>query len=473
MVLERISELRDRVLNKPVGYTLVWLGLPMMMVQLVNISYNLADSYWLSKYHPYALAVPRQIWPTFMFINAIAQGLMSANLALISQYVGAKLYDEAKRIFTYFFSATLFLNTTAVTIFYLTRKWIFLWLIKVPPEIYEDVLVYSGIISLDILFAAFTFTYTTLFQSIGDTRTPSRIVVFSSLMNVILDPFMIHGLSIGDIEILKPMGVAGAAIATVISRFLGLALFITVVFKKYSVFKPRITFRFDINWIKKCIDIGLPVSIMFATNSLAFMFQNRLVNEFGSSAAAAFSIGFILSDLADAVLWGFTFAVSTMIGQALGAMDFNRAKEVARKSLIYIASGSAAGSTLIYMFRDKLILFFNPEELTFIYANKFIELFSFSIPFFAIFFIGMSVGRGSGHTRFPTLLGIVRLWILRIGLGYLLAFYLDLKLNGVWISMSLSNFVGGALMIPWIINAKWATPVISRGPHAKVSTRFS
>jgi Na+-driven multidrug efflux pump len=61
------------VLNGPIGRTLLQLGVPLMIVQLVNISYNIADAFWLSRYSSVAYATPRQVWPFFMFINAIAQ----------------------------------------------------------------------------------------------------------------------------------------------------------------------------------------------------------------------------------------------------------------------------------------------------------------------------------------------------------------------------------------------------------------
>lgn len=461
--MERVSELRERVLSKPVGYTLLWLGTPMMIVQLVNISYSVADSIWLSKYSRFALAVPRQVWPVFMFINAITQGLTGANHALISQYIGAKMFDEAKRVFKNLLTTALALNAVAVTFFLISRSWIFNDLVKTPVEIIDDVLVYSAIISIDLFLAGFTFGYSTLFQSIGDTRTPSRIAVVSSLMNIVLDPFFIFGLRFGSTILLPEMGVAGAAVATVISRFTGLLLLMLVLKRRYPVFKPSLTRRIDRDWVARSIEIGGPITLMFMANSLAFMFQNRLVNSFGAPAAAAFSIGFILSEIADAALWGFLFAVSTMIGQALGAEDYARAREVAWKSTLYIGLASTIGSIIVVSFRNHLISFFTMDHETFRYADEFIKLFGLTIPFFAVFFIGMSIGRGSGHTRIPTVLGVVRLWVLRIGFGYLLGFKLSFGLTGVWFAMAFSNVAIGLAIIPWILKGGWVRTVINKG----------
>ncbi|MEM4904048.1 MAG: MATE family efflux transporter, partial [Desulfurococcaceae archaeon] len=106
-----IEEYRERVVNGPIGRTLLWLGLPLMIVQIVHVSYNVADAYWLSRYSKVAYATPRQIWPFFMFINALVQGLGAANMAFISQAIGARDYDYAKKIVSFFVTTTLVLNT--------------------------------------------------------------------------------------------------------------------------------------------------------------------------------------------------------------------------------------------------------------------------------------------------------------------------------------------------------------------------
>ncbi|MEM4034227.1 MAG: hypothetical protein QXD16_05985, partial [Sulfolobales archaeon] len=77
-----------------------------------------------------------------------------------------------------------------------------------------------------------------------------------------------------------------------------------------------------------------------------------------------------------------------------------------------------------------------------------------------LFFVGMSVGRGSGHTLIPTILGIIRLWVIRIGLGYILAYQIGLKSYGIWIAMALSNIISGTATLAWIKYGNWAKPII-------------
>ncbi|MEM4481680.1 MAG: MATE family efflux transporter [Desulfurococcaceae archaeon] len=460
--MEVIGKYRDMVINEPVGKTLLRLGLPLMVFQLVNISYNLVDTYWLSQYSDIAYAAPRQVWPFFMFINSIAQGLAAANTALISQAVGAQDYSYTKRVVSQFVSATLIFNGLITFIFLLSGPFIYKYLVATPMEIYDSVVTYSTIISIDLLLSGLTIGYGTIFQALGDTKTPSRFGIISSILNVLLDPIMIFGVKIGNTVIFPDLGIAGAAWATVLSRFIGLVLVFKVLSQKYMFLRTKLTLQIDIEWLMKSLKIGLPVTLMHMSNSLAFMLQNRLINLFGVYVVAAAVIGFILMDLADAALWGFTFSVSTMIGQAIGANLEKRAREVAIKSMVYIGIMTSLGSLFVLIFRQTFINVFTSIPTIVNEADLFVKLFSPTLSFFAIFFIGMSIGRGSGHTLYPTVVGIIRLWIFRLGFGYLLSVLLGTGTIGLWISMSLSNLFSGLAVIPWALWGKWTIPVINK-----------
>ncbi|MDI6690442.1 MAG: hypothetical protein QME50_01050 [Candidatus Bathyarchaeota archaeon] len=86
-----------------------------------------------------------------------------------------------------------------------------------------------------------------------------------------------------------------------------------------------------------------------------------------------------------------------------------------------------------------------------------------TLPFFGLFIVGVSTGRGSEHTIFPTSVGILRLWGIRLALGYFLVFIFGIGSVGAWLAISLSNIVGGGtLSILWIKYGNWAEAVIKR-----------
>ncbi len=450
-----VDRYRNEIVKGPIIKTLLWLGFPLMLVQLVNVSYNVADAFWLSRYSDVAMAVPRQAWPPYMLFNAFNMAISTANMALLSQYVGARRYEEASNVASKFFTVALTTSFAFGLTYFSLRHLLFYYVIRTPPEIFDDVMSYSGIISVDLMLSGLTITYSTILQSVGDTRTPAVVEGFSALLNIIWDPFLILG-----IPPFPRMGAAGAALATVISRLSGVVALIYLTKRKFPELRILPTKNINKLWVLRNIRIGGPVFVFYSSNSLAFMLQNALINSFGVIVAAAFAIGFIVMDLADAIIWGLTMPVAIMVGQNLGAGNIRRSREVAYKSLLTIASLTALGALLVFLVRTQLISLFTSDAAIFNEALVFLETFVFSLPFFTMFFVGMSVGRGSGHTTIPTILGAIRLWGFRIGLGYFLAYMIGLQSYGVWLAMALSNAVGGLGSVAWIKFGKWAKPVI-------------
>jgi len=452
-----IERYRGEVVEGPIVRTLFKLGFPLMAVQLINISYNIADTFWLSRYSDVSMAVPRQVWPLIMFFNAVLMALSTANMALLSQYVGAKQYEDASATASKFFTIATFLGVGSGLTFLSIRYYIFKYVVMPPTEIFDDVMDYSGIITLDLILSGFAMTYSTILQSVGDTKTPALVGGISALTNIVLDPLLILG-----IPPFPRLGVVGAAIATVFARFAGVVTLISLTKRKFPDLKIIFTKDISSKWVVNNITIGGPILMFHTSNSLAFMFQNALVNSFGVIVAAAFAVGFIVMEIADAAIWGLTMPTAIMVGQNLGAGNLSRCRLIAYKASLTIGLITTAGSLAVYLFRVPLITIFTSDTLIINEALTFLETFIFTLPFFAIFFIGMSVGRGSGHTLTPTLIGIIRLWVIRIGLGYILAYHIDLKSYGIWLTMALSNIVSGTATLAWIKYGNWTKPIIKQ-----------
>ncbi|MCS7099169.1 MAG: MATE family efflux transporter [Sulfolobales archaeon] len=449
---------RDKIVSGSPLRVVLWLAAPLVLAQLVHVSYNVVDALWLSKLYEGALAVPRQVWPTLMFFYAVAMALSSANLAMISQYVGAKLFDSASRTASKLLTFNLLLAVAICSLYFVLRPYIFSYITSVPPEIYGDVMRYSSIMIFDILFMYLGMAFTTILQAIGDTRTPTYIGIAGAVLNILLDPVLIFGW-FG----FPAMGAAGAAIATVVSRALVAVVAIKMFFGgfkgvKLSIVKP------DRAWALKSVKIALPVAALHMSNSLAFMAQLRLVNMFGKAVATAYSIGFTVIDIADAAMWGFSQATAIVVGQLIGAQLFSKARNSALISSAFVGLITAVGAIVVYVLRYPIASVFtsNPDVLD--EATRFIEYFGLTVPFFAVFFIGFAVGRGSGHTYTPSAIAFIRLWGMRIALGYFLAVVLGLGPIGIWLSMAISNVGGGVLALAWVALGNWVRPVVEIKP---------
>lgn len=450
-----ITEYRERIVNGPTVKTFFWLGIPPLLTQLVFIAYNVADSYWLSRYNELCVSVPRQVFPVVMLFQALIMASNTACLSIVSQYIGAKAYKnasfEASRFFTLACLSGIMLNIILLTL----RSQIFTWLIYTPPEIFNEVMAFSAVTAFDVLFNSIAFTFTTLLQSVGDTRRPAMINMAAVAINVALDPFLILGLGP-----FPRLGVVGAALTDVMGKILSVIGQTYILRKSYPELKLGFTKDLNVEWAKLVLRIGLPVLSFGTVNGVAFLLQQRLVNMFGIFVATAFSIGFVIMHIVDGALFGLCGATAIMVGQSLGAANPKKAREVAFKTTVIVFIIIAAGAAVVYPIKQPIANVFASDPNILDETQLFLQTVLPALPFFGICMNIMAVGRGSGHTTFPTTIEIVRIWTIRILLGYFLAFTIGMGPIGIWIPFSISNVIGGIALAIWAKYGKWDKAII-------------
>jgi len=454
-----IGKYRDRIVNGPIIRTVFWLGLPPLINQLVIVAYNVADAFWLSSYSEVAVAVPRQMFPVLMLFQALAMALTTASLSIVSQYVGGREYKKASLEASRFFTVSFLTGAVLSVSLFGLRGVVFSSVVSTPPEIFEDIMKYSGVIAFDVFFNYLALTYTTLLQSVGDTRRPAFINVLAVGVNVVLDPFLVLG-----IGPFPRLGVVGAAVTDVMGKVISIVALTYLLRVSYPELRIRFTRGIDVEWARLVARIGLPILTLGLMNGFAFLVQLRFVNVFGIVVATCFSIGFVVMDIVDAALWGLSGAPAIMIGQSLGAGNRRRAREVAFKAALLIFGLMVLGAGVLFPIRRGVVDVFADTPGILDETELFLGTLLPTLPFFGLFVSGMFTGRGSGHTLFPTSVGIMRLWGVRLGLGYLLAFTLAVGSLGVWIAIALSNVVGGLISILWIKYGNWAEPVVKKTP---------
>jgi len=446
---------RDRILHGDPLRTTMWLAWPIIVANLVNISYNIIDTFWLGRLGKASLSAPVVSWPLIMFFHAIGMGFSFAGVTFISQYVGASNARMARRSAGMLVGFSLLLSLIIAATGYTTAPYI-LGAIGVPSDVLPKAIRYITIIFAGEPIVYLGFVFNAILQGLGDTKTPTYLGIISSIMNLVLDPIMIFGW-FG----IPPLGVEGAAIATITSRaFIGL----TGTYLLARGFRGiKIGLRdlaFEGWWVRRVVRVGGPMAVQQSANSLGFVVMTSIVSSFGSTVIAAYGIAIRIVDLTQAFTWGIMRATSIMVGQNIGARNYGRAEEITMKNMLMLASLLALGSLLIILFRQPLPAFFISDPSVISEAALLILVFTPSLPFFGIYFIGNAVARGSGHTVPVMIISIVRLWVLRIGFSYLIAFILGWGSLGVWLAMAISNIGAGIAAYAWVRLGDWKKPVI-------------
>ena len=452
----RIEEIRERVLHGNLVRTLLWLAWPVMVVNLVNVSYNIVDAIWLGRLGRQAFSAPTVCMFPIMLIYSAVMGYAMAGISLISQYVGAKDLTMTKRVAGQLLTFGLIVGISTSLVGYFVAPYI-LSAMGVPSDVYPLALSYLRIMFLGMPLIIPGFGYVVIANSLGDTRTPMKLNVATSLANIVLDPILIFGL-LG----MPKLGVVGAALATVASRSAATVAGIVLLFRGFSGgFRIHLSdMKLEGWWLRKVFKIGTPLAIQQSSNALGFTILMSIVSRFGSAYIAAFGVVSRVTSLIQVFTGGINRAGSIIVGQSVGAEAYERAKEAAHKVMLITFTSLSIGAAVIYLLRAWVVQAFVNDPAVIPIGSQLITYMAPAMPFFGLFAVCGAVASGSGHTKFYAVISVIRLWLVRIGLSILLAYLLGWGALGVWVAMAVSNVVAGIASATWVVKGSWLKRVI-------------
>jgi len=452
MMEKKHERMRGEILNGSIKKTLLKLAYPLIFFNLLFIVYNLTDTFWLGKLGREAVSAPTVSFPFIWTMMSFGAGFAIAGFAFVSQYAGAGQWDKAKHNIANLLTLMFFSSFILGIIGFFITPWI-LHILGVPADAYDNAVIYLRVMFIGIPFSFEGFAFSFALRAIGDTKTPTIINSIAIILNVILDPLLIFG--IGPFPRLE---ILGAALGTIISYSIASILSIYLVFSGKLGIKFYLSdFKPDFGLYKKMFKIGLPASIGQSLNALGFVVLMGIVSQFGSVVIAAYGIGQRIISLIFTVSDGFSMAMSTMVGQNLGVLNFKRIRKIVNKTILINTIFISIPTLLIFLFRTQIIGIFIKDILVINEGAIFYACFLIAMPFFGIFFISTSVIKAAGRTKESMVLGIIRLWGLRVSLAYFLSTLWGSK--GIWIGMAMSNIIASILAYFWYKRETWKETV--------------
>lgn len=453
---EKIQAMRQEIVEGNIEKTMLKLAYPLIINNMVQVLYNLTDTFWLGRLGTEELSAPGTAWPLVWFFMSIGMGFATAGFAFVSQYIGAKDYEKANRAAGALYSLMMFF-AIFVAIFGLLIAPFALKFMKVTPEVYPFALNYIRVIFIGIPFSFTLFAFNFLLRAVGDTKTPVKINMFTVFLNIILDPLLIFGW-LG----FPRLGVIGAAVATMFSNSVGSLI------GGYLLFKGRVGIHLTLENLKpewdfyaRIFRVGLPSSVGFSTDAFGFVVLTRIIYIYGTVAFATYTIGNRLTNFMFAIANGISQAMGTMVGQNVGAEKYERAKKIAERTMIINILIATSAVVIIGILRVPIFRVFLNDEEVIKESTVVWKYFLTSVPFFnGIFVVVNNVFRASGHTKKSMALGILRLWGLRIPLSYVLGYTLLGSSIGVFLGMGLSNVIAGLFAFVWFLKGSWMKRII-------------
>ncbi|MBA4365344.1 MAG: hypothetical protein C0398_04975 [Coprothermobacter sp.] len=456
----------EEILHGPVVVTMFRLSWPVMVSSLLNMVYNMTDTFWvghLPKAENAAAVAGLQVaGPVVWFLVAFAFGFGSSGLALVSQFMGAHNEVDAEKAAGQTMSLAILLGF-AVAVIGVVLSPILLPLLTPNRAISANAISYTRIIFIGMPAIFVSALYAQIMNAYGDTVTPMLINAVTVGLNVLLDPLMIFGWGP-----FVPMGVAGAALATILCQALSAVISLWVLMTGRR--KLRVTWRDlrpEIAWVKRILRIGLPASIGASGTSFGFIVLTGIIGRVPNAtiALSAYGIGDRMFSITSLINDGAGVGIATMVGQALGAGMKDRATTVVRQGTIAIVGLMGGASVLLYLITPLVFRAFIPSQPEIIAEGVlFMSIFLWANPFFGLMMGVQSAFQGSGHNVPNMILDLVRLWGLRVPLAWFFAMALKLGSRGVWIGMTVSNVAAGLLSLILVFTVDWRKNVIEHAP---------
>lgn len=301
------------------------------------------------------------------------------------------------------------------------------------------------------------------YQATGDARTPMLVNVVVVLLNGLLDPFFIFApgaLHVGGFDLgWLGWGVDGAAIAAVLSGAVGCALFLGIAAATGKPFpRPsRGEWMLEPRHFWHMLRIGAPAGVSMIARPLSTFLLLKVIASFGTAAIAAFGIALRSFSVNWIPYAGLNTAVSTLVGQSLGARNLPRAERVVRRGLGISAVLGVAFCALYYGFAREIILAFDREPAVVAAGAPFLQLIALSFLFSAPMYPLVSAMNGAGDTKPPMVTAFLANWLVKLPLCWALAIPFGYGVDGVWIGMFASIVFEALAMFAWYWRGTWKT----------------
>ena len=312
---------RTRLLQDPVGSTLMRLALPMIFGILSMVVYNLADTFFVGRLGHEQLAALSFTFPVVLAIGSLAQGIGMGASAVVSRAIGSENYRRVRRLATDSLILGILVVGIGAAIGLLTIRPLFS-LLGAEGVVLDYIDEYMSVWYFGMIFVVIPMVGNNIIRATGDSKTPGMVMILGAIANFILDPLLIFGLGP-----FPELGIRGAALATLFGRGLTflIAMYVLAVREKllaYTIPKPAEVWA---SW-REILHIGIPNAATKMIIPLGNGFVTRVVASYGAAAVAGYGVATRLEFFSLAALNALSSVVGPFIGQNLGAGKLDRVK---------------------------------------------------------------------------------------------------------------------------------------------------
>ncbi len=408
------------------------LSLPAVVNSLLDMLQVITDLIMVGRLSAYAVAAVGLGLQSLMFMFAILTLLHVGTTALLSRFVGAKQWLRASLGLATLLRFAVVLSLPAAVGWYLFSSHLYHWFGTVE-EVARLGEVYVALLTLMVPFVFVKLVFVSALNASGDTKTPMKVKIVSILLNVLFNYLLIFG-KLG----FPALGVAGAAIGTVVVNSLETIVYMVLYMRRVTPFVP--IWAASTMLLRRALKVGIPASIERTLTFGSFMLFTAIIAHYGTEALAGYQIGLRVEGLAFMPGIGFTIAAMALMGQGLGAKRPEQSREDVLLVLKY-ATGLMFFLSLFMIFvPEKIVWLFTDDRETIAEASLYLRIVGLSQIPLAFNFVLSGALRGAGDTKRTLKINLISLWAVRIIPGFLLSWYFH-NILLVYLAMIADTFV--------------------------------
>ncbi len=458
--LSKLFGAQDMTVGKPL-HNLAAFSIPLLIGNIAQQLYNTVDSIIVGKYvGDSALAAVGTSGPILNLLLLLFMGISTGAGILVSQYFGARRTEDLNTTIGTCLTLTFIASVIIMIVGPLITRPL-MSLLNTPPDVYDMAVDYLTIFFLGIIGCGYYNIVSGILRGMGDSISPLIFLVVACVLNIILDLVFVAGLG---------MTADGVALATIIAQGISAVLCVwrLMSMKKNGIEVTKKTLKPDRTMTRSVIRLGLPSGLTQAIFSLAAIVVQSLTNSFGTSVIACSNVVMRVDGFAMMPNFTFGMAMTTYVGQNMGAKLMKRVDEG-------VKVGLTAGVAISVVLVGGILIFGEGLMRMFTSTEEVIQLGVRMLRILAVGYIAMAVTqslsgvmRGAGDTMTPMWISIITTVVIRMPIAYLWAALTKTEAmpNGnpdcIFCSLLISWVLGAVLTAIFYKKGKWRKMEVAR-----------
>ena len=420
------------------------LALPASIGTLFQTLFTIVDTFYAGKISPEALSALSKSFPIYFIIIATSIGVTVAGTSLIGSCIGEK---NEKNVLSYFANVIVYAVIISVAVSFLgfgVGEKVFL-LMNSSQEVTILGLEYINVIFLGTVLFILVVALNSFLHAEGDTVTYRNVLIFSFLLNIILNPIFIFGFLF-----IPPLGITGIGIATLIAQFVSLLIILVKILNNKRIKQITLDhFKVKFFFLRNIFFQSMPITIAILGYSVAATIVFTYIGIFGEYAVAGYGSATRIEQVLLLPVLGINTAIISIIAQNIGAKYYNRVEQTYYTSIKYGFFIMLIAGVVIFISADIVPKFFSSSSEVIMYGSMYLKISAFILPSYPIFFLSNGFFMALKKSEKAMLNNIIRNVVVPI-FSFYIAKYIDADFKTFFYIWGLFQWLISLVLISYV-----------------------